>query len=168
VTSRADKFLEGFKLGSLGVSRKPKVSPLEIAPEPVTIEVTKRGTNTSVDGMDLPYLYWKEKDGMSYCLRMTDTEGALSYKLRFYGGEKLIAIKSTSRKVVYPNGSKWTADSTEAGYDTIYDLLQKFISIVKKEGIDGLFTGGHISTFNSTDFSRASYDQWLKGKGGKK
>jgi hypothetical protein len=141
--SRADKLLEGFKLGSLGVSRKPKVTPQSDASEKSTLTVVKEGANKHpTDGVLYPYFFWKEADGWSYCLCVeVDMD---KYYVRVFGGTAEFELKTIDdewnkfRGWIVPNGGfSWIIHSNldlASSSSTIFRLYNHILSFVKKIG----------------------------------
>jgi hypothetical protein len=163
--TRADKFLEGFKLGSLGVSHKPRVEPR------AAIEIVKEGKNNlEFDDNDLLYFCWKEdSDGWSYYLGMDRLRQDV-YMLQLWGGKKLTVSKGTVaawKNWIVPSGPDWNVPTKGIeGYEKAESLFKDLVSSIHRNGIDGFLSQENLSNF---DLKGAfGFDHWLeqRKKGG--
>jgi hypothetical protein len=171
--SRADKFLEGFKLGSLGVSRKPKVTfgsdepAHKLEHEPIT--VLKEGKNKLDPVRDVsgPYFFWSEDDGTRYGLRMAKASDTPTYELRLAAG-KLMEIRTTSTLLpgsCYPTQAAWDGafKPSAKGLATIISKFHDFVAIIKIHSILGLIENGSMDSFFPFK-GEPIYATWLKEK----
>lgn len=159
--SRADKLLEGFKLGSLGAGGKP-----ERGEDPMKIESVKQGT-TEIDGEKCPYLFWKDPDGLFYHLAVDvvpphivvllgkgkkDNKFALSFK----GGTQLEATKTTTF------GETWSVRLTyPVSYDDAVELFKKYSALIKEKGITGAVQTDYEFFYKTAAISSPVYSKWV-------
>jgi hypothetical protein len=172
MSSRADRLLEGFKLGSLGVSKKPKVT---ITPddnttpeESETSQILKQGfaapkTIANTSDKLCPWILWKDTDGLRYVLRVTAPLGGKGkFKIQFCAGPNLDYDESkacvTLNTVVFAAEKKDFKD-----YDQIIDLFDAYVHIISRKGINGLVE--HIfKVFGPYPESQKKFESWLISK----
>jgi hypothetical protein len=157
VASRADKFLEGFKLGSLGVSRKPKVSSDRV-------EIVKEGVNKFKD-VEFPFFCWKDDDGWTYFLNLEVYNDVDDVVVRFNGGRELVIATSTFsqfRGWFVPGDTEWDVWTRSLRYNKGSFLYKTWISIIKNKGTDGLIDNEVLSQFQISQSN--VFTAWLEKK----
>jgi hypothetical protein len=155
--SRADKLLEGFKLGSLGVSRKPKVTSEKI-------EIVKEGINKLKDDseFEFPFFCWREDDGNYYI--SVERSSVDTFIVRLYGGKDLALVTSALsrwRGWLVPNEYDWDVSTFSlSNYGSVYSSYEDFVSTIKKGGIDRLLSNYNLDAFNMG--LAPTFRLWLK------
>jgi hypothetical protein len=153
--TRADKLLEGFKLGSLGVNHKPKVSSDRV-------EIVKEGINKYKD-VEFPFFCWKDDDGWVYFLNLEPFSETDICVLKLNGGPKLKIGPSGYSEFqdwVVPENMMWDVWSHSLRYDKASSLYKEWVSIVKKQGINGLLIQEVLLSFSLSNM----FKDWLEKK----
>jgi hypothetical protein len=170
VTSRADRLLEGFKLGSLGVSRKPHVAPEP--EEPLTfVKIVKEGVN-KYSGFSLgkevtadePYLCWKDPDGMSYFLELVvDKDKGPEYAtLNLYGGENLTTEEHFGQ--VAATRFQWKATNKSWFYKNIETSYKKCVGVIKRSGMNYFANSVTVETLKPDGVFGHGFEEWRQEK----
>jgi hypothetical protein len=161
--TRAEKLIEGFKLGSLGVSKTPKVSS-------DNIDVVKEGINRLKDDKtDYPYFCWREEsDGWGYYIDVEEGIFQNEYLVMFYGGEHLKLMTDTKVFSRYkgwfvPDEEDWrVASYSLPNYDNALSLFKKVVSAVRHEGVDNILSSEFLGEFRVSEAEL--FKHWLKEK----
>lgn len=144
--SRADSFLEGFKLGSLGAGKKKIVEPIpkkKVWP----LAVMKEHETIATDGRAYPYLLWYDTDGVEYkmSLAMHPINGKAYFIIDAYDEESFKQVVSKEEKP----------------YDTGIALFDVYSRMIKQRGINGLVENfKHL--FKPTSGNEARFEKWIK------
>jgi hypothetical protein len=163
--ARADKLIEGFKLGSLGVSRKPKVT----IDSKGSGEIIRQGFNTVFKKDDAPFVYWKDSsDDWTYFLLIEAHD--MKYKsffIQIYGGSNLTPFYSeNSGWTITRNGADWGAEvDFSSGYKEQVSNFDSLVSSIESGGVESLISRNIISKMRPFGGSRVAFDQWLESKG---
>jgi hypothetical protein len=156
MSSRANKLIEGFKLGSLGVSKKPKVTLGSDEPGHVTILYD--GFKLSiVTKTRLPTLYWEEPDG--WCYGFAIRLFAKSFRLGLYGGPKLEMEKD--RQSFATANLKWQLLSKSKSKN-VEDLEPEFNTLAQSIRKEGIFKS--LLQHFSVVFGGAAFQTWLEDR----
>jgi len=173
MTSRADKLLEGFKLGSLGVSKKPRISLQEpTTQEPIvepiassSIKVLEEGFTDEKFGKECPFIWWEENDGKlqyQYAFVVSRADFQNHFELWFYGGDTMEYMPEG----IYGNGLYYFKDyvflkfsETRVPHDEVLRQFDAYRALVKTKGIAGFIAILPPFKKAKTDFR---YNTWLK------
>jgi hypothetical protein len=169
--TRAEKLIEGFKLGSLGVSRTPKVSsdvePNAPKPDSTGFKILKKGMKKSggnaFTGMNsFPYLYWQDRDGWHYYMDMS--ESLAKYTLYLWGGEDLNAeIDEKGQPTLSGRGWMIGAVNKYRSNDA-YRVFDELANTIETQGIDGVLRKNLLKKFKAYGEDLAKYTAWLDAK----
>jgi hypothetical protein len=150
MTTRADKIIEGFKLGSLGAghSKMSYDSDLKVG-------------NKQTNGKDYPYMFWHDPDDMKYALQFIPTKGALDdfVNLWFYGGCEL---SLSSGVYLCENYEFLQFSKYRMSLENAVSLIRTWIPIVKTRGIVGILDTLPKFTPNAQTYD--VYKKWLAQK----
>jgi hypothetical protein len=159
MSSRADKFLEGFKLGSLGVSKKLVVSG-------PTIKIIREGQNQYAGDVisgpkPVPYICWKEDDGWIYFFEVTeDFNQRNKFVLALSGGTKLVLRGRDDFQV--SDDFEWLVESSPYTYEKCLRLFDSYVPNIKTDGVDSKLK--EFARFRSAG-SPTEFKEWLESKG---
>jgi hypothetical protein len=167
MVSRADKIIEGFKLGSLGAGKK--------SVNDMTDEPKKEKTHTIIDSgkvnpplgtfIGLPYVFWNESDGWSYFFGVNYSKNK-GFNLQLSGGPDLDYRTTNDRKKwgIILEGSQWSIEINTGKSGDISFAIAKFNSFntkIEQNGVSGL-------RLNSLDFSflegKKNFSVWQKNQ----
>jgi hypothetical protein len=164
--TRAEKFLEGFKLGSLGVSRKPKV----ITNDP-EVETLKQGKYLFSDSFavkyDLPYFYWKDPDGWKYCLMIEgrSTPAGADFNLWMLADENLEIQLSPIGLLIPKNKTDWQGNSPRMSDSDATSLYERLVTVIKQGGVRNLIEKDETKWVQGIPgmYGR-EFNKWLKDR----
>jgi hypothetical protein len=164
--------LEGFKLGSLGVSKTPVVRGQEDEETPTSVKVLKEGKNKYVDQVkgeerDEPYLCWKDLDGLIYFfeLRVDTNMNADSAKFYLYGGKNLRVEEKDGS--VAPTDYNWEAEFIASWhYNMLKSQFEKNVSWLKDIGIRHFVVGHDLQYYQAVGYFKSAFQKWLEVKEG--
>jgi hypothetical protein len=146
--TRADKLLEGFKLGSLGAGKKPVSSVVDEPKKEKTHTIIDSGTVDPPRGttIGLPYVFWSESDGWSYFFGVNYAKNK-GFNLQLSGGPDLDYRTTNDRKkwgIIF-EGSQWSieVDTGKRG-DISFAIthFNSFSSKIEHSGVSGLRVDG--------------------------
>jgi hypothetical protein len=164
MTTRADKIIEGFKLGSLGAGRKPMRGADE---QPVHSKVMEKGVN-QIRGLDCPYVYWVDTDKWAYCLNVShDFNEPDLWVLVFAGGPKMKLGKLN--EIVGPDDADFAVESAHPDkFKKMLKWYNRLLSLIETDGLNGIL--GYVLNFYSNN-DMWKFEKWkdrqLKAHGGK-
>jgi hypothetical protein len=164
VSSRADKFLEGFKLGSLGVrSKKPlAVVPDEREPEK-NKEIVILHTRVGKKPSESFNLVWRDIDGYRYSLETFSRIGWTVFIVYIRG-------KNSPSNDLNAMNYDWVASMRSPGFDKQYkkQMFEEWIALIKEQGIKGLLEQYKLGTFKFAAPSGGNmsweFQEWLHEK----
>jgi hypothetical protein len=164
--TRADKIIEGFKLGSLGAGRphavsSPISSPLDIDLDPEKKErrklfpptEVKEGTyvNPVIPKFELPYIYWQDHgiDRLKYCFAVyfQKESGEKSPRFTWYlaaGPSLEVGLTAVTpqepKPMFFMRNADWIAIAAMRThtFETIIKKFGKRVPGIKSRGIDRL------------------------------
>jgi hypothetical protein len=162
--TRADKILEGFKLGSLGVSKKPKVTindPVIQGPKkrPKTgqVKILKQGDERdSQPGYN--WILWEDKDGMRYSIFIGTIQPNGQGYLFFRAGENLEYDEKTSKYTGYD--LQGISKETKSWQDW-KGLFALYVMKIRKDGIKGLLNN-FTQIFRPNSGYEERFQTWLR------
>jgi hypothetical protein len=156
--------LEGFKLGSLGVSHKPKVTidslpqePEEKKPETRVLKVLKQGERDYKDEK-FPFIVWQDPDGWDYYIELQPRPNE-GYVIHFYCGHDFSEgdIKGYEWEVTHESRSRFDAEP----YTSVFlEFRDKIFPAIHAKGIKGVLKEDLLRP-TSWD---TKYDAWRKAK----
>lgn len=163
--SRADKFLEGFKLGSLGVTKGPKkdLSVDDTSPTGPGSpwEVVRRGrrkffrpknflesTHTlrfDKQDLEVPYAVWEDYDRLTYILVAKYRTDSKKNQPRFTwwlaAGKDLKTPANDPTSVSDAEWISWEERRSQT-FDGIMKKWKRRVESIRQKGIDGLLADG--------------------------
>jgi hypothetical protein len=157
--TRSEEYIqlfEGFKLGSLGVSRKPVVTiePEEKKPEPVPeLKILKEEeTSVRVDRVTkrLPSIYWADVDGYRYHLKLDYRPEHKSFLFVLVCG---IGIATGGMRTLWLAYSKMMPD-----HDDMLHRFDFYVSGIKAEGLESI----DLKEFSVSSSYTSKYQKWIK------
>jgi hypothetical protein len=173
MTTRADKFLEGFKLGKLGAGHRPfvnvpdeKEEPQSIATGELKILADKRYKDSS--GNTRSYLFWQDPDGWKYLLEIVRHKSdQVLYTMILSGGPKMSIVTMKDHEGVGRHKQEWSArfkDPLLIG--DIKSIYRRYRQFILRKGIQPLLSNS-IYYFKATAMTDDSvaFGDWLKSKG---
>jgi hypothetical protein len=151
VQTRADKIIEGFKLGSLGAGKKFVGEKPELAP------VYRRNVNGRLDVIykahpneDHPYIKWMDTDGIVYILAC-DQVSEKKWKVQLYTQKSRVASS--------PSDEYWVLSTEVLTEKQARKLYAKGFGMVVPEGIYTILKSGYLNSFYVTK----SQDEYSNG-----
>jgi hypothetical protein len=161
--SRAEKFLEGFKLGDLGAGKKKFVGD-----KPEHGEIVQQGFNTVFKKDDAPFVFWKEPDGWVYfyILEPNDKRYQNCHISIYAGiGMKPYYSQHSGWTIVHGDGeSPWGVSWDTSDYKGHFAGFEKLISLIKSKGSFALLAKDTVHNFKPFSTGKWNYDEWLKRK----
>jgi hypothetical protein len=169
--SRAEKFLEGFKLGALGAGRKPVTGTDDETPvvsgSASKVRIIKEGTekkngNAFEGPQSYPYIYWEDKDGWRYVITMN--QNLTKYSLFLSGGPNLVVEEDKRDPFLYAvmSGKVWMYSAiTKWTREQVFPVYEQLVSTIKSQGIEGLFKKKLLKKFKAFSDDQAKFDAWL-------
>jgi len=155
--------IEGFKLGSLGVSRKPKVTaqqpaqPKSEKPHSELDHIRVILEITSQNRSNMPGLRWEDFDRLIYMIRLvspTRSPGVDDWYVEIACGLPQ-TIGDDRAKIIY-----WVIKTDITSINATRTFYKKCCNIVKEHGIFGLIDAGVISIFEPVSEYISSYKRW--------
>jgi hypothetical protein len=172
MTTRAEKFLEGFKLGKLGAGRKiSHVSPETAQQQSKNVgisehvKILKEGfINETLNENKYPFIFWQESDDYRYALVMVRNDAADRCNIWFYGGDTLEYVPEG----IFGNGIYFFRNYAFLKFTTISYPFESALrwfnelrDLVKSKGVAGFLT--KLPTFSKSK-TDSRYNSWLKYK----
>lgn len=157
--SRAEKLLEGFKLGDLGAGKKNYSDTPE--PPKAKFKILEEGSEET-NGEELPYTIWQDPDGMNYALFVGHVQTGGVCHVHFRGGERL-RIGTGWRLFKHAPLASFTQRAFP--YDAAVQTYESYVHLIKqnRQGIEGLLD--HLySLFEPGTTNEPEYLKWLKAK----
>lgn len=141
--TRADKLLEGFKLGDLGAGRK-KVIPRDTAggahktvQMKLTVKILTHGSGMSmVDGLESKWMLWEDYDQMKYAFFVHEEERSKG-SLYFYAGKNLQFVEDTQ---LFKKARFTAIYKKPLSRDDAFGIFDQFVNHVEKFGMRRLLT----------------------------
>jgi hypothetical protein len=159
--TRADKFLEGFKLGKLGAGKIHFAEPTPVHEEP-KVKILQDGGRSIVHKsgglLNAYHIYWRDPDGFDYYLELKpNIEGNPDfYMMSFYGGVNSITDKDNITDVMF------RCDRADVGFDeAVKHFHKKLKPLIKAHGAEGLL---HEPIVTDYTFAPSMFRQWLHEK----
>jgi hypothetical protein len=169
--SRAEKLIEGFKLGSLGVSKKPKVTIG--SDEPQAPKVRDRRDDIRIihevvasQMTPNPLILWEDFDKLLYMLELT-THDSIGIRPSPLSAVWFLQIScATPAPPGADNGKhNWLARSKLNTVKGLKKKYEKYLAIIKEKGIDGLLNSGTLkAAFRPDAVDQLTYHTWLGKK----
>jgi hypothetical protein len=153
MNSRADKFLEGFKLGKLGAGKAKLGSPdLEYFPEESPFEkikILKRVIGKTPD--DQFRIFWKDRDDHAYYID--------KFSRKDWGDKFMLWLKGqwSGKKTT------WSVSMRSDLFVNVQEMFQIFLSEIQERGVRyflNLYSKGQL-TFGPSD---DEFKKWLEHK----
>jgi hypothetical protein len=165
MTTRADKFLEGFKLGKLGAG-KQKFTPELLQPEKTSqrdhnLKILKEGSDI-YNGKELPFIFWQDYDGLKYGLHLSIGLGEDKTAIYFHAGENLEHVDDSTGRA-FKNPDFMGISKILRSVDGAVQLVDLYIHIIKKDGIMGLMEN-FSRIFQSVSGFSGPFNKWLRDK----
>jgi hypothetical protein len=178
--TRAEKLIEGFKLGSLG-ARTHFVDPQQkdfedpnksVKRTKTRIVYTNHGKQKSplAEFSDPPYFYWMENDDWAYALEVYVAEDG-EFGLFFSGGKDLTLINGVFTPDDYQvSGGDWVmraASGLLSRYEDYLNLFKKLVPIAEDRGSAGVIKSSLYSSARfepNVSVSKKPFAKWLKQK----
>jgi hypothetical protein len=157
--TRSEEYIqlfEGFKLGSLGVSHKPKIT-VDIEQSPIVIIEEGTFEPSGDEPEKRPYFHWKERrDKLTYFMTMSFWKNEFSkkrvYFIQIACGEDLEKLEKGFTRY------DWKTSSSSGSYPEMISLFHRYVDDIKQGNLDGLIA----SSFNPDDFYLAEFKEWKK------
>jgi hypothetical protein len=159
MTTRADKFLEGFKLGKLGAGN-PKLAEDPRKPEKhdnFKILFDHDGKVGGAPGEPpYPHMKWQDPDGWTYQLVLVRPDSNnKEVSILLTGGKEFKLFSKQTLNVV----------DHQPNYSIAYVKYQMYYKAVKKEkGIDGIFDEVHAHFVSEESGDEPEFERWLHFK----
>lgn len=164
MSTRAEKFLEGFKLGSLGAGRRfsdhevPQVpSPGEAPKQKIKVqyEVTKQSLGNT------PRIRWEDFDGLIYMMVVNSSTKHLSesdWYVEIQSGFPQNPGEDPTKT------KKWKLRTEMMTPGRARKLYRYYLPIVKEKGIDGIIALNQLKDFEPLPEYRSNLTKWFHDK----
>jgi hypothetical protein len=155
--SRAEQFLEGFKLGKLGAG-KTKLAPIEDK-EPIVTKMPEkvkfRIISTEPITAQFPHIKWQDPDGYIYMMEVERNKENKWYIQIFCGKPESVGSNKVKR-----SDEDWFIRSFLLTEKQIKTLYNNYLPYVRSGGIDGMFKGSLLDRFEPLSQYKEAYIAW--------